>query len=44
MAREILLKELEKAVGAEKVSEITEIIPDINSTVLVRTLKSLEEK
>lgn len=44
MAREILLKELEKAVGAEKVSEIIEIIPDINSTVLVRTLKSLEEK
>ncbi len=44
IAREILLKELEKAVGAEKVSEITEIIPDINSTVLVRTLKSLEEK
>lgn len=44
MAREILLKELEKVVGAEKVSEITEIIPDINSTVLVRTLKSLEEK
>ena len=44
MAREILLKELEKAVGAEKVSEITDIIPDINSTVLVRTLKSLEEK
>ena len=42
--REILLKELEKVLGAEKVSDIIEIIPDINSTVIVRFLRDIEKR
>ena len=42
--REMLLKELENAIGADIVSQINEKIPGLKTAVLVRILKRLEEK
>ena len=42
--REMLLKELENAIGTDIVSQINEKIPGLKTAVLVRILKRLEEK